>query len=172
MGRKSRSGMGNRTSSGVRPQESAGGGGSAMDQFRQASAERQRLASARAPMDQIQQARQRETNAAYNVVSDMSDSQIQSAADRYIDHVVNNPTESNAEMKRWLNGISGTKKDGSPTDRAVKNARGETWKMINNQNGLGLSTEAYSYLDPSHSAQTDRLARALVRSASRHKGRF
>lgn len=168
-GRSSSSGM---RGSSVAESGPAYGSGSAMDQFRQASAERQRLASARAPMGEINQAMQRETDAAYNVVSGMSDSQVQSAADRYIDHVVNNPTESNAEMRRWLNGISGTKRDGSPTDRAVKNARGETWKMINHQNGLGLITQAYSYMDPGHSAQTDRLARALVKSASRYKGRF
>ena len=158
--------------SGSRMSASRSGGGSAMDQFRQASAERQRLASARAPMSEINQAMQRETNAAYNVVSDMSDSQIQSAADRYIDHVVNNPTESNAEMRQWLNGISGTKRDGSPTQRSIDNAKSESWKFINNQNGLNLTTQAYSYMDPSHSSQTDRLARALVKSASRYKGRF
>lgn len=151
-------------------------GGSARERYEQAVRERERLAnirpSERTPEQhqQIDAAMRRETEAAYGVISEMSDSQIQRAADNYIRHRVENPAESNANMRRWIHSISSTKRDGSPTANTMANARETTWSVINSGHGMGLNT--YKGRGDNYPRQTDRIANAIVQAASRYRNRF
>lgn len=155
---------------------STSGGGSARSRYDAAEADRARLAaispSERTPeqRQQLNEAIDRGTNAAYDIISGMSDAQIQKAADNYIKYEVEHPADTNTGMRQWIHRISGTKKDGSPTKSALDNAKGESWSVINRRSGMGLTTKAYSYMD--HPSETDRISRAIVRAASKYRNRF
>lgn len=161
---------------GGRSAATSAGGSSARSEYDAAERDRERLAairpSERTPEQhqQLDDALNRQTNAAYRIISEMSDSQIQRAADNYMKYEVEHPTDTNAAMRQWVRRISGTKKDGSPTKSALDNARSETWDVINHIHGMGLGTRAYS--DMNHPTETDRIANALVRAASRYRNRF
>ena len=170
-------GSGSNMSGGGRGASSAiSEGGSARSQYDAAEADRARLAairpSERTPEQhqQLTDAINRQTDAAYRMISEMSDSQIQRAADNYIKDSVERPTSTDTVMRQWIRSISNTKKDGSPTKTALENAKNESWGVINSTKGLGLSTSAYSDMD--HSAETERIGRAIVKSASKYRNRF
>ena len=166
-GRGSKSGM----------TSSSRGSDSARSQYEAAERDRERLASIdpskRTPeeREELRQAFQRRDDAAYSIISEMSDSAIQRAADKYVKDEVEFEDVSRTEMRKWIHGISGTKKDGTPTATAMKNAENGVWSVINsNKYGINLSTSGYSYLH--YPEQTRRISRAIVKAAVKYRTRF
>lgn len=148
----------------------------ARDQYDAAKAERTRLADIR-PSERTDEQRQqlkdafkREAEAAYSIVSEMSDDAVQGAANKYMEYTVNHPFDSDKEMRRWIRSMSGTKKDGTPTQSAIDGGMKQVSSFMDSRRGLNLYADPYS--DANDKGQKERLGRALAKAASKYKDRF
>lgn len=115
---------------------------------------------------QYNDARRRQYDAGSEyLLSRVTDSMIEGAMDKYIDDAIKE--EGTRKTEGWVKVLAGTKKNGSPTKRALENARLDRSDDIARalSNSLGIPYLHTGMSTKQHDKERDRLAEPIMRVA-------